>query len=214
MIFFQALWQLSLFLHPYAWSLLSWKVLKNWRTSNTVPCAEHQQGVHLFQHSSLLPLFCCLPLSRSSFWLRDQICPATNPNEGCVLLRPVQWCPGGHSRNKLGCLRFSQPAVKPRSPLLQEDSLPSEPTGKPNMYVCVYIHTHTHIHIFKQTSPLRVLMLVKCRSPCFHCRIIGKYKGEACPWFVNTFIPVRAEQSFIDFKWNAASGMQSVVLAS
>ena len=147
MIFFQALWQLSLFLHPYAWSLLSWKVLKNWRTSNTVPCAEHQQGVHLFQHSSLLPLFCCLPLSRSSFWLRDQICPATNPNEGCVLLGPVQWCPGGYSRNKLRCLRFSQPAVKPRSPLLQEDSLPSEPTGKPNMYVCVYIHTHTHTHI-------------------------------------------------------------------
>ena len=64
MIFFQALWQLSLFLHPYAWSLLSWKVLKNWRTSNTVPCAEHQQGVHSFISWSTVSSSCCLLLAQ------------------------------------------------------------------------------------------------------------------------------------------------------
>ena len=56
------------------------------------------------------------------------------------------------------CLRFSQPGFKPRSPSLQEDSLPSEPTGKPNMYVYIYIYihiyththlTHTHTHLNK-----------------------------------------------------------------
>ena len=42
------------------------------------------------------------------------------------------------------------PAIKPRSPALQADSLPSQPAGKPHIYICVYMYMyiiHTHIYI-------------------------------------------------------------------
>ena len=44
------------------------------------------------------------------------------------------------------------PGIKPRSPALQADSLPTEPPGKPrHMYVytciCIYMHTFRHIYI-------------------------------------------------------------------
>ena len=40
----------------------------------------------------------------------------------------------------------SQPRIEPRS-TLQVDSLPSEPPGKPNNYMCICIYNmHTHIH--------------------------------------------------------------------
>ena len=42
------------------------------------------------------------------------------------------------------------PGTEPRSPTLQADSLPSEPPGKPYIYMCMYpyIHTHTHTHTY------------------------------------------------------------------
>ena len=36
----------------------------------------------------------------------------------------------------------SQPGIDPRFPALQEDSLPSEPPGKPYIYMAIYIYTH------------------------------------------------------------------------
>ena len=41
--------------------------------------------------------------------------------------------------------------IEPRSPALQEDSLPSKPPGLGFTYcvcVCIYIHTYTHIYIW------------------------------------------------------------------
>ena len=59
------------------------------------------------------------------------------------------------------------PGIEPGSPTFQADSLPSEPPGKPHIYVCVcicvyiyiyitfrgagldiYIYTHTHIYVY------------------------------------------------------------------
>ena len=41
------------------------------------------------------------------------------------------------------------PGIKPGSPALEADSLPSEPPGKP--YISVYIcHTHIYIHIERE----------------------------------------------------------------
>ena len=44
---------------------------------------------------------------------------------------------------------ISHPGIKPRSPALQADSLPSEPPGKPHiyMYICICI-LYTHIHTY------------------------------------------------------------------
>ena len=36
---------------------------------------------------------------------------------------------------------FSDPGIKPRSPALQADSLPPEPTGKPHTFLYAYIST-------------------------------------------------------------------------
>ena len=42
------------------------------------------------------------------------------------------------------------PGTEPRSPTLQADSLPSEPPGKPQIYIYVHvsIHTHKHTHTY------------------------------------------------------------------
>ena len=70
-------------------------------------------------------------------------------------------CPWGFSRQEswsglpcplLGDLPNS--GKEPRPPTLQADSLLSEPPGKPNIYmsvyiyICIYTHTHTHTCIY------------------------------------------------------------------
>ena len=48
------------------------------------------------------------------------------------------------------------PGVEPKSPALQADSLPTEPSGKPHMcaYVCINIYTHmcVHTHAYLRSS--------------------------------------------------------------
>ena len=45
------------------------------------------------------------------------------------------------------------PAIKPRSPALQADSLPSESPGKPHIYMYMYIiHTYIYMHIIFSLS--------------------------------------------------------------
>jgi len=38
------------------------------------------------------------------------------------------------------------PGIKPRSPALQADSLPSEPPEKPYIYVYVYVYVYMYVH--------------------------------------------------------------------
>ena len=66
--------------------------------------------------------------------LLTQLCPLYDPMD-CSLPGSSLW---GFSRpeywNGLPCLSpgdFSNPGIKPRSPALQADSLPSKPPGKP-----------------------------------------------------------------------------------
>ena len=68
---------------------------------------------------------------------------------------------------------FSDIGIKPRSPALQTDSLPSEPPGKPNMclmYVHIlstflYMYTYTHTHtIFQLGHLLKLLHTQNCLS--------------------------------------------------
>ena len=47
------------------------------------------------------------------------------------------------------------PGIKPRSPTLQVDSLPSEPPGKPNIPLYIYSVTHTHTHTQGNGDPLQ-----------------------------------------------------------
>ena len=50
------------------------------------------------------------------------------------------------------------PGIKPGSPELQVDSLPSEPPGKSSIhisaYICIFVYTYTNIRCFGFPSPL------------------------------------------------------------
>ena len=75
-----------------------------------------------------------------------QLCP--------TLCDTMDWSPPGSSVHGILQARIlewvamlcsrgsSQPGIDPRFPALQEDSLPSEPPGKPYIYMAIYIYTH------------------------------------------------------------------------
>ena len=50
---------------------------------------------------------------------------------GIFQARILEWVAISFSRD------FPDPGIEPRSPALQADSLPSEPPGKPQYYICV-----------------------------------------------------------------------------
>ena len=64
-----------------------------------------------------------------------------SPNIHIYISRQEYW--SGLPLLSLGDLL--NPGIEPRSPMLQADSLLSEPRGKP------YIHTHTHTHTHTYT---------------------------------------------------------------
>ena len=92
-----------------------------------------------------------------------QSCPTLcNPMDCQAPLRAARLlCPWGFSRQEYWSgLPLSppgdlpNPGIKPRSPSLEADSLPSEPPGKTtppgkhfiNAYIYIYIHTYIHTH--------------------------------------------------------------------
>ena len=54
------------------------------------------------------------------------------------------------------------PGIKPGSPALQADALPSEPPGK--VYVCMYMYIHTHIntHTMDDYSAIKLKFAICC----------------------------------------------------
>ena len=60
------------------------------------------------------------------------------------------------------------PGIKPKSPALQADSLPTEPPGNSRTYTHTHTHTHTYIHI----SPSRYVDIYTFVSSSSHLRIL------------------------------------------
>ena len=56
------------------------------------------------------------------------------------------------------------PRLVPFVPALQVDSLPTEPPGKPHIYI--YTHTHTYMHSFLIPSSIRVYHRILTSSLC------------------------------------------------
>ena len=72
-------------------------------------------------------------------WLCLTLCdPIDYTVHGILQASILEWVAVLFSRGS------SQPRIEPRSPTLQEVSLPAILQGKSQIYVCVYIHTHTH----------------------------------------------------------------------
>ena len=69
----------------------------------------------------------CNPMYRS---------PPGSSVHGILQARILEWVAMLCSRGS------SQPGIDPRFPALWEDSLPSEPPGKPYIYMAIYIYTH------------------------------------------------------------------------
>ena len=102
-------------------------------------------------------------------------------------------CPLGFSRQEdQSGLPFPSPGdrphpgIKPGSPALQADSLPSEPSGKP-IYICIgflniYTHTHTHIYIYSDakirsrflTSWMYFIIVIgwNILNSCYYCHML------------------------------------------
>ena len=127
------------------------------------------------------------------------------------------------------------PRIRLGSPALQADSFPTEPSGKPHVYVCQFLiiqwgvctHTHTHIHIYQFSSVaqlcstlLRHHRLQHARLPC-PSPTPGAY-SDSCPlsqWchptISSSVIPFSCLQSFpasgsFPMRLLFASGGQSI----
>ena len=82
--------------------------------------------VHFQPHHSLSDLYCAQSLSHVRLFLTPRAVARPAPlSMGILQARILEWVSMPSSRG------FSNPGIKPRSPTLQMDSLPSEPPGKP-----------------------------------------------------------------------------------
>ena len=61
---------------------------------------------------------------------------------GILQARILEWVAMPSSRGSSQPRDLPNPGIEPRSPALQVDSLPSEPTGKPSEEDCMQLSTH------------------------------------------------------------------------
>ena len=110
-----------------SWSLPKFPSSLHWRCIQP----SHPASLHVWVLSCLV-----MPVSLQPHRLSGRRLPGS-PVNGILQARILEWVAIPFSRD------LPNPEIKPRSPVLQVDSLPSEPPGKSY----IYLYTYTYIHI-------------------------------------------------------------------